>query len=33
VAESFGSQFCAELADDVSFTVKHSSVVASLEPV
>jgi hypothetical protein len=33
VAESFGSQFCADVVPVVSFTWKHSPVVASLEPV
>jgi hypothetical protein len=33
VAESFGSQFCAVPTDVVSVIVKHSSCVASLEPV
>jgi hypothetical protein len=33
VAESFGSQFCADVPDVESFTVKHSPVLASLEPV
>jgi len=31
VAESFGSQFCADVADVVSLTVKHSETRASLE--
>jgi hypothetical protein len=33
VAESFGSQFCAEVPPVESLTVKHSPVLASLEPV
>ena len=28
VAESFGSQFCAVVMDEVSCTLKHSSVVS-----
>jgi hypothetical protein len=31
VAESFGSQVCAEVADVVSVTVKHSLALESLE--
>ena len=33
VAESLGSQVCAEAADVVSVTVKHSPLLASLDPV
>ena len=32
VAESFGSQFWAVVADEVSATLKHSSTVKSVEP-
>jgi len=33
VAESFGSQVCADVADVESRTVKHSLCLASLDPV
>jgi len=33
VAESFGSQFCVDAADEVSLTVKHSDTRESLELV